>query len=148
VDPHPKFPKKSALEVILTMLHSGGKFGGKVYDTSGGLHGVGISVVNALSDSMTVAVIRDKVVYGQAYSRGEPLSPIKKVGDGSGKKGTSVTFHPDPEIFGNKLSFRPERLYRFARSKAYLFRGVEIRWKCARKAARFRRRTPSTSPRA
>jgi topoisomerase-4 subunit B len=130
IDPHPKFPKKSALEVILTMLHSGGKFGGKVYDTSGGLHGVGISVVNALSDTMTVAVIRDGFVWGQAYSRGEPQGPVKKVGPAEGKKGTSVTFHPDPEIFGSRHEFRAERLYKFVRSKAYLFKGVEIRWSC------------------
>ncbi|MBV8939010.1 MAG: DNA topoisomerase IV subunit B [Alphaproteobacteria bacterium] len=130
IDPHPKFPKKSALEVILTMLHSGGKFGGKVYDTSGGLHGVGISVVNALSDSMTVAVIRDGQVFGQAYSRGEPQTKLKSAGPAGHKKGTSVTFHPDPDIFGARTRFSPERLYAFVRSKAYLYKGVEIRWAC------------------
>jgi topoisomerase-4 subunit B len=130
VDPHPKFPKKSALEVILTMLHSGGKFSGKNYETAGGLHGVGISVVNALSDVFEVEVIRDRTVYKQSYSRGAPLGKIKKEGSVQNRKGTTVTFHPDAQIFGNKAKFKPERLYKLARSKAYLFRGVEIRWKC------------------
>jgi topoisomerase-4 subunit B len=129
IDPHPKFPKKSALEVILTMLHSGGKFGGKVYDTSGGLHGVGISVVNALSDYLVVEVIREKQVYQQSYCRGEPTSKLQKIGQESRGKGTTVAFRPDSEIFG-KAKFKPERLYKLARSKAYLYRGVEIRWKC------------------
>lgn len=129
IDPHPKFPKKSALEVILTMLHSGGKFGGKVYDTSGGLHGVGISVVNALSDYMEVEVVRDKVVYRQSYSRGEPTGKLKEIGQDLKGRGTTVAFRPDSEIFG-KGKFRPEKLYKLARSKGYLFRGVEIRWKC------------------
>ncbi len=129
IDPHPKFPKKSALEVILTMLHSGGKFGGKVYDTSGGLHGVGISVVNALSDYMVVEVIRDKVKYQQSYSRGEPTSKLQKVEKDVKGKGTTVAFRPDADIFG-KARFRAEKLYKLARSKAYLFRGVEIRWSC------------------
>jgi len=129
VDPHPKFPKKSALEVILTMLHSGGKFGGKVYDTSGGLHGVGISVVNALSDYLEVEVIRDKVHYRQTYSRGEPTSKLEKVGQVARGKGTIVRFRPDEQIFG-KGKFKPERLFKLARSKAYLFRGVQIEWNC------------------
>ena len=129
VDPHPKFPKKSALEVILTMLHSGGKFGGKVYDTSGGLHGVGISVVNALSDWLEIEVIRNKKVYKQEYSRGEPKGKIKQTGSDPKGKGTIVRFHPDHKIFGN-AKFKPEKLYKFARSKGYLFRGVEIKWKC------------------
>ncbi len=129
IDPHPKFPKKSALEVIMTMLHSGGKFGGKVYDTSGGLHGVGISVVNALSDYMEVEVVRDKTIYRQSYSRGEPTSKLNNIGQDPKGRGTTVAFRPDSEIFG-KAKFRPERLYKLARSKAYLFRGVEIRWKC------------------
>lgn len=129
IDPHPKFLKKSALEVILTMLHSGGKFGGKVYDTSGGLHGVGISVVNALSDYLEVEVVRNKTVYRQSYSRGEPTSKLSKMGDDPKGRGTTVAFRPDAEIFG-KAKFRPERLYKLARSKAYLFRGVKIRWKC------------------
>ena len=129
VDPHPKFKNKSALEVILTTLHSGGKFSNKVYETSGGLHGVGISVVNALSDQLIVEVARDKTLYKQTFSRGVPKGGLKEIGATS-KRGTSVTFHPDAEIFGDKLHFSPARLYRMARSKAYLFRGVEIRWKC------------------
>ncbi|MDX1975118.1 MAG: DNA topoisomerase IV subunit B [Rickettsiales bacterium] len=129
IDPHPKFPKKSALEVILTMLHSGGKFGGKVYDTSGGLHGVGISVVNALSDYLEIEVVRDKLVYRQSYSRGEPTSKLKEVGKDAKGRGTTVAFRPDSEIFG-KAKLKPEKLFKFARSKAYLFRGVEIIWKC------------------
>ena len=129
IDPHPKFPKKSALEVILTMLHAGGKFGGKVYETSGGLHGVGISVVNALSDYLEVEVVRDRQVFRQNYMRGAPQGKLKPAGTASNRKGTTITFHPDPEIFG-RAKFRPERLYKFARSKAYLFRGVEIRWHC------------------
>jgi len=130
VDPHPKFKNKSALEVILTTLHSGGKFSNKVYETSGGLHGVGISVVNALSDRLEVEVARDKKLYKQSYSRGVPKGPLKEAGPAPNKRGTSVTFHPDPEIFTDKHDFSPARLYRMARSKAYLFRGVEIRWKC------------------
>ena len=130
VDPHPKFKNKSALEVILTTLHSGGKFSNKVYETSGGLHGVGISVVNALSDRLDVEVARDRTLYKQSYSRGVPKGPLKEAGPAPNKRGTSVTFHPDPEIFTDKHDFSPSRLYRMARSKAYLFRGVEIRWKC------------------
>ncbi len=129
VDPHPKFPKKSALEVILTTLHSGGKFAGKAYETSGGLHGVGISVVNALADYLEVEVVRDKLVYRQSYSRGEPTTKIQTVGQDAKGRGTTVAFRPDHEIFG-KAKFRPERLYKFARAKAFLYRGVEIRWKC------------------
>ncbi|MDE2021040.1 MAG: DNA topoisomerase IV subunit B, partial [Patescibacteria group bacterium] len=129
VDPHPKFPKKSALEIIMTMLHSGGKFGGKVYDTSGGLHGVGISVVNALSDYLEVEVVRDKTIYRQSYSRGEPTSKLKEIGQSPKGRGTTVAFRPDTGIFG-KAKFRPEKLYKLARSKGYLFRGVEIIWKC------------------
>lgn len=132
VDPHPKYPGKSALEVILTTLHAGGKFNNKVYETSGGLHGVGISVVNALSDDMTVEVIRDGVLWSQTYSKGKATSELKNTGKPTGRRkcGTAITFHPDPEIFGEKLKFRPARLYNLARSKAYLFKGVEIRWKC------------------
>ena len=129
IDPHPKFPKKSALEVILTTLHSGGKFGGKVYETSGGLHGVGISVVNALSDYLAVEVIRDKTIYRQSYSRGEPQGKIEKAGQSARGRGTTVAFRPDADIFG-KAKFKPERLYKLARSKAFLYRGVEIRWIC------------------
>lgn len=131
IDPHPKFKPKTALEVILTTLHSGGKFEGKAYQTSGGLHGVGVSVVNALSDDLTVEVARGRTLYRQKYSRGLPKGKLKKVGDAPNRRGTSITFHPDPEIFGQKAAFKPARLFRMARSKAYLFGGVEIRWKCA-----------------
>jgi topoisomerase IV subunit B len=129
VDPHPKFKNKSALEVILTTLHSGGKFNSKVYATSGGLHGVGVSVVNALSDELVVEVARDRQAFTQSFARGKPVTKLKSAGPAPNRRGTTVTFHPDPQIFG-KLAFVPERLYRMARSKAYLFRGVEIRWKC------------------
>ena len=130
VDPHPKFPDKSALEVILCTLHAGGKFSGKVYETSGGLHGVGASVVNALSDSMVVQVVRDRLLFEQRFSRGIPLGPVEELGAAPNRRGTSVTFHADGEIFGSQR-FRPARLYRSIRSKAYLFSGVEIRWKSA-----------------
>src|SRR5260370_2298217 len=128
VDPHPKFKNKSALEVILTTLHSGGKFNSKVYATSGGLHGVGVSVVNALSDELVVEVARDRQAFTQSFSRGKPVTKLKSAGPAPTRRGTPVTFHPDPQIFA-KLAFVPERLYRMARSKAYLFRGAEIRWK-------------------
>jgi len=131
IDPHPKFPDKSALEVILCTLHAGGKFGGKAYQTSGGLHGVGISVVNALSDSVVVEVARSKKLYAQRFSRGIPLGPVEDMGATPNRRGTTVTFHPDAEIFGTKLKFKPARLLTMVRSKAYLFSGVEIRWKCA-----------------
>ena len=130
VDPHPKFPGKSALEVILCTLHAGGKFSGKAYQTSGGLHGVGASVVNALSDSMVVQVARDRVLHEQRFSRGVPLGPVAEVGAAPNRKGTTVTFHADAEIFG-RHSLKPARLFKMARSKAYLFSGVEIRWKSA-----------------
>jgi topoisomerase-4 subunit B len=130
VDPHPKFPDKSALEVILGTLHSGGKFSNKAYQTSGGLHGVGISVVNALSDKMVVEVARNKTLYSQEFSRGKTMTPLQNLGAVSNRRGTKVTFHPDAEIFGDAMKFRPTWIYRMARSKAYLFRGVEIRWSC------------------
>jgi topoisomerase-4 subunit B len=130
IDPHPKYPGKSALEVVMTMLHSGGKFSGKVYETSGGLHGVGVSVVNALSDALDITVWRDGFEWKQSFSRGAPTGKIQQ-GAASRKHGTVVRFHPDPEIFGVGAAFKPARLYRMARSKAYLFRGVEIRWTCA-----------------
>jgi topoisomerase IV subunit B len=129
VDPHPRFPDKSALEVILTTLHSGGKFGGDAYKTSGGLHGVGISVVNALSDELEVEVARDRRLWWQSYRRGAPEAPVQDAGPVQNRRGTMLRFHPDPEIFGD-AAFRPALLYRMARSKAYLFRGVEIRWRC------------------
>ena len=130
IDPHPKFPGKSALEVILCTLHAGGKFSNKAYSTSGGLNGVGSSVVNALSDSMVVEVARNKELYEQRFSRGTPLGPVKKIGAAPNRRGTAVTFHPDAEIFGS-LQFKPSRLFKMVRSKAYLFSGVEIRWKSA-----------------
>lgn len=130
IDPHPRFPKKSALEVILTTLHAGGKFSSKAYETSGGLHGVGISVVNALSEVLEVEVAKDKVLYHQSYSRGEPTSKLTEMGPAGRKKGTTVAFKPDHEIFGTRIHFKPERMFAFARSKAYLYRGVEIHWKC------------------
>ena len=130
VDPHPRFPGQSALEVILTTLHSGGKFEGKAYSTSGGLHGVGVSVVNALSSETIVEVARDRKLYRQSFSRGAATSTLVEVGAVPNRRGTSVTFTPDPEIFGADAVFNPERLYKLARSKAYLFAGVEIRWRC------------------
>ena len=130
VDPHPKFPKKSALEVIMTTLHSGGKFSDKAYETAGGLHGVGISVVNALSELVEVEVARDKILYRQSFSRGLPQGKLEKIGAAPNRRGTSVKFRPDHQIFGDKLRFRPARLFQMARSKAYLYRGVEVRWNC------------------
>ena len=130
VDPHPKHPGKSALEVIMTVLHSGGKFSGKAYETSGGLHGVGVSVVNALSEQLDVTVWRDGFEWKQSFSRGHPLGRAEK-GAPSKKHGTLIRFVPDTEIFGEGANFKPARLYRMARSKAYLFRGVEIRWHCS-----------------
>src|SRR4051794_8182274 len=130
VDPHPKYPGKSALEVIMTTLHSGGKFEGKAYSTSGGLHGVGVSVVNALSTETVVEVARDKKLYRQAFSKGVATSPLQTVGAAPNRRGTTTTFVPDPEIFGADAKFSPERIYKLARSKAYLFAGVEIRWRC------------------
>jgi topoisomerase-4 subunit B len=129
VDPHPKFKNLSALEVILTTLHSGGKFGGKAYATSGGLHGVGSSVVNALSETMEVEVARDRVLWKQSYKRGKPATKLAEVGPAKNRRGTAIRFKPDPVIF-HDTQFSPVRLYRLCRSKAYLFRGVQIRWAC------------------
>ncbi len=134
VDPHPKDRSKSALEVIMTTLHSGGKFSGKSYETSGGLHGVGISVVNALSERLEATVWRDGFEWRQTFARGRPLTKLEQVGP-SRKRGTAIRFQPDPSIFGEPCAFRPPRLYRMARSKAYLYRGVEIRWSCASERA-------------
>ncbi|MEP9356560.1 DNA topoisomerase IV subunit B [Xanthobacter sp. KR7-65] len=130
VEDHPKFPGKSALEVIMTTLHAGGKFDSKVYETSGGLHGVGVSVVNALSDDLEVEVARNQTLYRQSFSKGVPQGPLKEVGRITNRRGTRVRFHPDPEIFGPAAHFEPARVFRMARSKAYLFGGVEIRWSC------------------
>ena len=130
VDPHPKDPTKSALEIIMTTLHSGGKFSGKAYETSGGLHGVGVSVVNALSERLEATVWLGGHEWKQTYARGRPLTKLEQVGP-SRKRGTAIRFSPDPAIFGEGAALKPARLYRMARSKAYLFRGVEIRWTCA-----------------
>ncbi|MFA7597114.1 MAG: DNA topoisomerase IV subunit B, partial [Novosphingobium sp.] len=130
VDEHPKFPGKSSLEVILTTLHSGGKFSGKAYATSGGLHGVGVSVVNALSEHTRIEVARNRELYAQEFAKGQVLGPLQKLGATPNRRGTTVSFTPDPEIFGSQR-FKPTRLFRLVRSKAYLFAGVEIRWKCA-----------------
>ncbi len=129
VDPHPKFPDKSALEVIMTTLHSGGKFSAKAYATSGGLHGVGVSVVNALSSDTMVEVARNKTLYRQSFARGLPTGPLEEVGTTPNRRGTTIAFTPDSEIFGSQ-KFKPARLFKLTRSKAYLFAGVEIRWKC------------------
>ncbi len=130
IDPHPKFKNKSALEVIMTTLHSGAKFGQKAYTMSGGLHGVGVSVVNALAETLTVEVARDRKLYRQCYSRGKPQGKLKQVGSAPNRRGTTVVFEPDVSIFGKEARFQPDQLYRMARSRAYLFRGVEIRWNC------------------
>ena len=130
IDPHPKFPDKSALEVILCTLHAGGKFSGETYQTAGGLHGVGASVVNALSDSLIVQVARDRKLFEQRFSRGIPLAPLAQIGNTNNRRGTTVTFHADQEIFGHHR-FKPARLFKTLRSKAFLFSGVEIRWKTA-----------------
>ncbi len=151
VDPHPKFKNKSALEVIMTTLHAGGKFDSEVYGTSGGLHGVGVSVANALSERMEVEVARGGQLYAQAYVRGKPKSGLQKLGKVNNRRGTKVRFKPDPEIFGAKAAFNPLRVFKMTRAKAYLFGGVEIRWHCdpaliARRAM-CRRKRPSTSRR-
>jgi topoisomerase-4 subunit B len=130
VDPHPKFADKSALEVIMTTLHAGGKFDSKVYETSGGLHGVGVSVVNALSEELEVEVARNQLLYRQSYARGTPRGGIEELGKVHNRRGTRIRFRPDEEIFGKGTRFRPARLFKMARSKAYLFGGVEIRWSC------------------
>jgi topoisomerase IV subunit B len=130
VDPHPKFPKKSALEVIMCTLHAGGKFDSKVYETSGGLHGVGISVVNALSSRLEVEVARGQKLYRLAFERGHPKGKLEDLGKVNNRRGTRVRFKPDADIFGAKAAFKPQRLFKMARSKAYLFGGVEIRWRC------------------
>ncbi len=130
VDPHPKFPDKSALEVIMTTLHSGGKFSDKAYATSGGLHGVGVSVVNALSSDTIVEVARNKTIYRQSFSQGNAVTKLEEVGSTPNRRGTSISFIPDIQIFGEGNKFKPSRLFKMARSKAYLYAGVEIRWKC------------------
>jgi topoisomerase-4 subunit B len=145
VDPHPKFKKKSALEVIMTTLHAGGKFDSKVYATSGGLHGVGVSVANALSETLEVEVARGQKLYRQSYTRGVPDGPVKNLGPIKNRRGTRISFKPDPKIFGKGAAFKPSRLFRMARSKAYLFRGVEIRWSCAKALLGNDAETPETA---
>jgi topoisomerase IV subunit B len=130
VDSHPKMPHLSALEVIMTTLHAGGKFDSKAYETSGGLHGVGVSVVNALSDDLIVEVALDQTLYKQTYSRGKSTSALEPQGRVNNRRGTTIRFHPDPQIFGSALKFIPDRIFRMTRAKAYLFGGVEIRWSC------------------
>jgi topoisomerase-4 subunit B len=130
VDPHPKFPKKSALEVVMCTLHAGGKFDSKVYETSGGLHGVGVSVVNALSERLEVEVATGGQLYRQVFERGIPKGGLEKLGRTPNRRGTKVRFKPDAQIFGGKAKFNPQRLFKMARAKAYLFGGVEIRWHC------------------
>jgi topoisomerase-4 subunit B len=132
VDPHPKFPKKSALEVIMCTLHAGGKFDSEVYETSGGLHGVGVSVANALSERMEVEVARGQKLYRMVFERGKPKGKLQDAGKVPNRRGTKVRFRPDPDIFGAKAHFKPERVFKMTRSKAYLFGGVEIRWFCAK----------------
>lgn len=145
IDRHPKFKDKSALEVIMTTLHSGGKFSGDSYETSGGLHGVGLSVVNALSDLLEVEVARDRKIWKQTYSRGVPGGPLAEIGSTQNRRGTRISFHPDAQIFGHSAHFKPSMLYRMARSKAYLFRGVEIRWSCDAKLLKSGDETPETA---
>lgn len=130
VDPHPKFKNKSALEVIMCTLHAGGKFDGKAYSTSGGLHGVGVSVVNALSETCEVEVARGQQLYRMVFSRGVPQGALQSLGPVMNRRGTKVRFRPDEKIFGKGADFKPARLLKMARSKAYLFGGVEIRWSC------------------
>jgi len=135
IDPHPNFPDKSALEVIMTTLHAGGKFSNKVYQTSGGLHGVGISVVNALSEFVDVEVYRDKNIYSQDFKKGKPQGKLLKLDQKTNKRGTKVTFKPDESIFDKNINFNIKRLYEFCKSKAYLFAGTEIKWVCDNKLA-------------
>ena len=142
-DAHPKYKPKSALEVILTTLHSGGKFSDKVYQTASGLHGVGISVVNALSESLWVEVARDRQLWRQEYCRGAPTTDLQHLGKVANRRGTTIASRPDPEIFGPGAAFSPARLYRMVRSKAYLFRGVEIRWTCAQALITGKDQTPA-----
>src|ERR1700744_1621551 len=130
VDPHPKFPKKSALEVIMCTLHSGGKFDSKVYETSGGLHGVGVSVVNALSSRLEVEVARGQKLYRMSFERGHPKGKLEELGKVNNRRGTKTRLKPEADIFGAKAAFKPQRLFKMARSKAYLFGVVKIRWRC------------------
>src|ERR1700730_1717272 len=136
VDAHPKFPKKSALEEIMCTLHAGGKCDAKVYDTAGGLRGVGVSVANALSERMEVEVAREQTLYRMVFERGKPKGKLEKLGRVANRRGTKVRFRPDPQIFGANAQFKPQRVFKMTRSKAYLFGGVEIRWSCAKELLR------------
>src|ERR1700688_4432623 len=136
VDAHPKFKNKSALEVIMCTLHAGGKFDSEVYETSGGLHGVGVSVANALSERMEVEVARGQKLYRMVFERGKPKTKLQDAGKAPNRRGTKVRFRADPQIFGAKVHFKPERVFKMTRSKAYLFGGVEIRWSCAKELLR------------
>src|SRR5687768_11460140 len=136
VDPHPKFPKKSALEVIMCTLHAGGKFDSQVYGTSGGLHGVGVSVANALSERMEVEIAREQTLHRMVFERGKPKGKLERLGRAPNRRGTKVRFRPDTQIFGAHARFKPERIFKMTRSKAYLFGGVEIRWCCAKELLR------------
>ena len=130
IDDHPKFPGKSALEIIVSTLHAGGKFSNGAYETSGGLHGVGISVVNALSENLEVTVIRNKKIYSQKYSRGIVKSNLEYIEKTTKKSGTIVKFTPDPQIFGTNFSLSSDKLFKECQSKAYLLSGVKIEWTC------------------
>ena len=130
VEKHPKFPNRSTLEIVHTVLHAGGKFDSKAYETSGGLHGVGVSVVNALSDDMVVEVARDQQLHRIVFSRGKVVQDVENIGRVQNRRGTSTRFHPDPEIFGPTAHFSAGRIFRMTRAKAYLFGGVELRWSC------------------
>ena len=130
VEKHPKFPNRSTLEIVHTVLHAGGKFDSKAYETSGGLHGVGVSVVNALSDEMIVEVAREQQLYRIVFSRGHVVTDVENIGRVQNRRGTTTRFHPDPEIFGPTAHFSPGRIFRMTRAKAYLFGGVELRWSC------------------
>ncbi len=136
IDPHPKFKNKSALEVIMCTLHAGGKFDSEVYETSGGLHGVGVSVANALSERLEVEVARGQKLYKMSFERGKPKTKLLEAGKAPNRRGTKIRFRPDPQIFGEKAHFKPERIFKMTRSKAYLFGGVEIRWSCAKELLR------------
>ena len=137
IAPHPKHPQKSALEIIMTTLHAGGKFSDKSYTTSGGLHGVGISVVNALSSFLSVEVARDRNIWKQEYSLGKPITKLINVGKAQNRRGTSIEFKPDNKIFDQNIMFKPKTLMEMAKSKAYLSKGIEIRWLCSNKDALF-----------
>ena len=129
IDKHPK-KKKTALEVVMSTLHSGGKFNDSIYKSSAGLHGVGLSVVNALSSKLNIQVTKNSKIYSQDYSKGKILNKLKAKGKNKIKNGTLITFSPDPEIFGKDISFKPDKIYELSKNKAYLQRGIKIYWEC------------------